>query len=119
MVKYKLIAQRKKRKFSQQDVADRLYMDQSQYSRREKGIIQISEDEWNKLAQILKTTLEDIFESEKGFVSISKDAVAELYQKKKDTFYQIPVHLLEIQKKYIRKLEEENAQLKELLRTKC
>lgn len=119
MVKNKLIAVRTEQGFSQKEIADRLYMDQSQYSRREKGIIKITEDEWDKLSQILSVPVEDIFESDESQVHIYGDQSVGINNGGgSNTFYSVPEYLLESQKKYIEKLEEENAQLREALKAK-
>lgn len=114
MVKNKLIAVRIEKGFSQKEMADRLYMDQSQYSRRENGNIRISEDEWEKLSQILDVPVEDIFESEDRNVFIFKDNAVGNYNGT-NSIYSIPEHILETQRKYIQKLEEEIVELKKRL----
>jgi len=114
MVKNKLIAVRTEKGFSQKEMADRLYMDQSQYSRRENGNIRISEEEWEKLSQILDVPVEDIFESAENQVFICKDNATGNYQGNQIT-YSIPEHILETQRKYIQKLEEEIVELKKRL----
>ncbi|HLV45946.1 MAG TPA: helix-turn-helix transcriptional regulator [Flavobacterium sp.] len=48
MEKEKLIKVRKEKGFSQQAMAEKLYMDVSNYNRREKGNAKISYEEWKK-----------------------------------------------------------------------
>ncbi|MCL1943410.1 MAG: helix-turn-helix transcriptional regulator [Candidatus Azobacteroides sp.] len=49
MYKSKLIETRKCLGFSQEKIAEALHMDVSCYSRREKGQIKISSEQWQKL----------------------------------------------------------------------
>lgn len=46
MEKQKLISARKKRGFSQEHIAKQLHMDVSNYNRREKGLVKITNTEW-------------------------------------------------------------------------
>ncbi|MDR6457258.1 transcriptional regulator with XRE-family HTH domain [Chryseobacterium vietnamense] len=63
MIKNKLIKARKE-KYTQQSMAKILHMTQSQYQRREKGDIKISDEEWERMAKALNTTVEDIKEED-------------------------------------------------------
>ena len=66
MIKNKLIRARKEKKFSQQDVAEFLSISQTQYLRKEKGEIGITEQEWDKIAKLLNVEVEEIKEEENG-----------------------------------------------------
>lgn len=116
MVKNKLIAARMEKGFSQERMADLLFMDQSQYSRREKGITKITEDEWEKMATILEKQIEDIFEEETQ-VTINNDngSQGSITYSGTINFYNIPDFLLQSQQKYIESLEQENKNLREIL----
>ncbi|MDR2836075.1 MAG: helix-turn-helix domain-containing protein [Bacteroidales bacterium] len=114
MEKIKLIEERKKKGLSQTNMAEKLCIDESNYCRREKGQLKIHSSEWEKLAQILGVSVEDIYESDDSQFFICKDNASGNYQC--NNIYSIPEFILETQKKYIQKLEEENLQLKELLR---
>ena len=107
MVKQKLITKRKSLKISQENMAFYMGITQSQYCRRENGISKISKAEWYKLAEILKTTLFEIYESEDDIYNNSK--IDSLFN---DTFNR---QLLEVKTmtKHIQKLEIENKSLKE------
>jgi DNA-binding XRE family transcriptional regulator len=112
MLKQKLQQKRKERGFSQEDMAHKLGMEQSQYSRRENGQITISTKEWTSMAKLLDTTIEDIYEPQDGVYIIKyKNANGE-YAGSHNHFQNQNDHSLDIQKKYIAKLEEENAQLR-------
>lgn len=65
MLKDKLIKIRKEKKFSQQDVAKYLNISQTQYLRKERGEIEIKDDEWNRIATLLDVEVDDIKESRK------------------------------------------------------
>jgi transcriptional regulator with XRE-family HTH domain len=55
---------REDKKFSQSFIAHELGLDQSQYSRREKGEIQFVPDEIIKLSKLLNTSISNLFEEE-------------------------------------------------------
>jgi len=92
-------------------------MDVSNYNRREKGQSKISSVEWEKLANLLEVPVENIFESEEATFIICKDQSVGI-NNGNNNVYTIPEFLLESQRKYIAKLEEENTQLKEELNKK-
>ncbi len=114
MEKIKLIETRKRKGLSQNQIAEKLHIDVSNYNRREKGNAQISYDEWEKLAQILDTPLEDIYESDEKHFVIFKDNAIGNYNGTNNV-YSVPEHLLETQRKYIDKLEKELEELKKQL----
>ncbi|PKF75519.1 helix-turn-helix domain-containing protein [Chryseobacterium sp. PMSZPI] len=69
MIKFKLLEARKRRKYTQEYMAAALYMDISNYSRRENGQIKINRKEWQRLAEVLTIPLEQIYESDdEGFL---------------------------------------------------
>ena len=111
MEKVKLIQARIKRGFTQQQLAKALCVDVSNYNRREKGQIKISNAEWEKLSKIMDTPIEEIYEQEDSMVFICKDNATGNYQGN-NHIYSIPEYFLDNQKKYIDKLEQENEQLK-------
>ena len=92
-------------------------MDVSNYNKREKGKAKakITSNEWEKLATILDVAIEDIYENEEATFIICKDQSVGVVNHGTNNVYTVPEFLLESQRKYIAKLEEENAQLKELL----
>ncbi|KQB39817.1 putative transcriptional regulator [Flavobacterium aquidurense] len=57
-------AKRKEKKISQVQFAELLFMDQSQYNRREQGHIKISDAEWIKMAKLLQVSVDEIYESD-------------------------------------------------------
>ena len=90
-----------------------LGMDISSYSRRENGQIRISDNEWKKMSDILKVPLEDIYEPEESMVMIFNDNSSGTGNGIIVTNYTLPQSFLDLQKKYIEKLEEEIQNLKE------
>ena len=112
MEKIKLIKRRKARDISQSAIAEKLCMDVSNYHRREKGQVKISLQEWEKLADILETPVEDIYESDDNQVFICKDSATVHYQGT-NNIYSVPEHLLEVQRKYIEMLENEIHELRQ------
>ncbi|WP_449397785.1 helix-turn-helix transcriptional regulator [Chryseobacterium wanjuense] len=116
MQKTKLIETRKRKNISQEKMADILCMDVSNYNRREKGIAKISLQEWQKIAEVLETPIEDIYENEEGMVIIFNDnSTGTGYGVGVVNNYNIPVSMWESQKKYIEKLEAEIESLKAML----
>jgi transcriptional regulator with XRE-family HTH domain len=114
MEKIRLLEARKAKGFSQNQIAEKLCMDVSNYSRRENGQIRINVSEWEKLSKILDVPLNDIYETDEKQVFICRDNASNNYQGT-NHIYSVPEFLLETQQKYIRKLEEEIAELKVLL----
>lgn len=116
MLKQKPIQKRKQLGLSQEDMAHKLSIQQSQYSRRENGKTIISTKEWSAMAKILGTTVEEIYEPQDGVYIIKyKNANGE-YSGSHNHFENQSDFALEIQKKYIAKLEEENARLRNELK---
>jgi transcriptional regulator with XRE-family HTH domain len=62
-MKDKLRIARKKCGLSQENIADLTGMSQSNYSRRENGLVTISDNEWKKIAYALKVNIVDIYET--------------------------------------------------------
>jgi len=121
MEQTKLIEVRKSKGFSQQQIADLLHIDISNYNRRESGQIKIQIDEWEKLAKILDVPLKEIYESDEKQVFICNDNASPNFlgtNNSTNNLYTVPQSLLETQLKYITKLEEEIATLKHLLEKK-
>ncbi|MCW3162184.1 helix-turn-helix transcriptional regulator [Chryseobacterium oryctis] len=117
--KTKLQETRIKKGLSQEQIANMLGMTQSNYSRKENGSSKISQREWEKLSKTLEVPMEDIFENDDSHIFIFQDHSTGNY-KGINNIYSIPEHieqLLETQRKYIDKLEEENQTLREEINT--
>jgi transcriptional regulator with XRE-family HTH domain len=111
MIKKKLQEKRLFKKISQEDMAFKLGIETSGYNRRENGITKISKSEWLKLTKILECSLEDIYEPDDGIYVINGDNTQGNFGNN-GTFNQTSEYFLELQRKYILKLEEENTTLK-------
>jgi len=115
--KEKLIEMRKLRGLTQQDMADRLHLEVSGYSKREIGRTKIDIEQWVELAKILNAPVGDIYEEDENASITFKDN-ANVNYGKNNTYITVHEALMETQLKYIKKLEEENAELKQLLMKK-
>lgn len=112
MEKTKLIEARTKKGFKQQQVADYLNMDISNYNRREKGTAKVTNQEWEKLSKLFEMPIEEIYESDENMILICRDNATVNYQGN-NHIYSIPEYLLEHQRKYIQNLEEIDASQKQ------
>jgi transcriptional regulator with XRE-family HTH domain len=117
MEKNRLLEARKSKGFSQNQIADKLCMDVSSYSRRESGQIKIHITEWEKLAKVLEIPLHEIFEPEESQLFVCNDNASVNYQGTNHIYF-VPEFLLKTQEKYTNKLEDEIAALKDLLQKK-
>ena len=113
MIKNKLIAARKEKNRTQNDVAELLFMSQSQYQRRERGEIRISDEEWVRIAKILDKEVEDIKEEDNITTIYNYDNHSANYSESNNYFYNIPEFIMKNQQEYIEMLKEEIKWLKE------
>lgn len=95
-VKLRLI--RKQKGYSQQQVADVIPTEGSNYSRKENGYIKITKNEWEKIARFFNVPVEEIYEDD----FFSKEELTQLITDEE-------VH------NYINRLEKENKELKKKL----
>lgn len=109
--KGKLIKRRNEKDFTQKDLAEYLNISQTQYSRKEKGEVEISEEEQERISKLLETNVDEIKESEEvtninnyfenTVTSSSFGSIA-------GNFYcNIPEFLLESQKELMEMLKKE------------
>ena len=124
MTMEKLRTIRKQRGYTQQQIADIIATDVSNYSRKESGDVKIFDDEWEKIAKALDVSVEDIKEEKTPNVIQNND---NLTFNDTSSFHQsgiyncnIPNYILESQQDYIKLLKEqievlkaENAKLKQ------
>ncbi|MCQ9638587.1 helix-turn-helix transcriptional regulator [Chryseobacterium sp. WG14] len=64
MIKDKLRIIRKQKGYTQQQVADFIATDVSNYSRKESGIVKIFEEEWVKIAKLFEVPVDEIYQTE-------------------------------------------------------
>ncbi|WP_223600420.1 helix-turn-helix domain-containing protein [Chryseobacterium sp. GVT01B] len=129
MQKEKLRNVRKRKGITQQQVADFIATDVSNYSRKESGDVSIRNDEWEKIARFLEVPVEEIYEEEEAKLinnfenntdsnnigTISNNETATVST---NYYCNIPEFLLENQKDYIELLKKENQRLQEALKNK-
>lgn len=111
MEKVKMLNIRIKKGLTQQQMADKLYMDVSTNNRKEKGQVKIRREEWIKIADALEVSIEDIYEGEESHVFVFRDQSTGNYLGT-NHIYAIPQSMLDSQQKYITLLEAENERLK-------
>ena len=108
MVKEKLRLIRKEKGYTQQQVADFLATDVSNYSRKESGDVKIIKEEWEKLSKFFKVPVEEIFENDSPFLFPTTHANNDLKPDKEATYLSVINNLQD----YIALLKEENERLK-------
>lgn len=117
MIKNKLI-QARKATYTQESMAKILHMTQSQYQRREKGEIKISDEEWERMAKALNTSVEEIKEEDSTIHQINNyDNQSGNYSASNNYFHSIPDFILENQREYVNLLKKEIEDLKEEIKT--
>ena len=119
MLKQRLIAARKERNFTQQTMAKHIAMTQSQYQRREQGEIRITDEEWERIAQVLGKDVSEIKEDDAITNVYNFDNYSSNYSSSNNYFYNIPDFIMKNQQEYIEMLKKEIETLKaELLSIK-
>ncbi len=118
MTMEKLRTLRKQKGYTQQQIADLLATDVSNYSRKENGDVRIFDDEWEKLAKALDVSVEDIKE-EKALQTQNQNSTLNDNSSLNDNasinynlFCNVPNYLLENQQEYINLLKEQIKALK-------
>ncbi|WP_317044728.1 helix-turn-helix transcriptional regulator [Chryseobacterium sp. PMSZPI] len=124
MQKEKLRVIRKLKGYTQQQVADYIATDVSNYSRKESGDVKIIRDEWDKIARLLEVPVEDIYEDDDATIVVNNDHP--VYNDSSGTsagsinnlnnYNNIPGSIIENLQGYIALLKEENERLKEELK---
>ncbi|MBB6331761.1 transcriptional regulator with XRE-family HTH domain [Chryseobacterium sediminis] len=123
MQKEKLRVIRKQKGYTQQQVADFIATDVSNYSRKESGDVRIVRDEWDKIARFLDVPFEDIYEEEEPLVVINNDhpvfndrSSSAGVITNQNNYDNIPGAIIENLQNYIALLKEENTRLKQELK---
>lgn len=110
MVKTKLIRKRNEKEFTQKDLAEYLNISQTQYSRKEKGEVEISDEEWERISKLLEIEVDEIKEEDiKNTNNYFENTVtSSSFGNIGGTFYcNIPEFLLESQKELVDMLKKE------------
>jgi transcriptional regulator with XRE-family HTH domain len=106
MVKTKLIQKRNEKGFTQNDLAEYLGISQTQYSRKEKGEIEIKDNELERIAKLLETDVEDIKEDEQKNITNYFENSTYNGSMSGNYYCNVPEFLLENQREYIEMLKE-------------
>lgn len=114
MEKTRLIRLRQNKGISQEQMADKLAVATSTYSRKEGGHVKIRHEEREKIAAFLNVPIEDVYESDETNYFVIKDQATANYLGTNHV-YSIPEYFLETQRKYIERLEKEIDELKSKL----
>jgi transcriptional regulator with XRE-family HTH domain len=107
----KLVDIRKAKGFTQEQMAKRIAMEQTTYSRKERGKSPISDNEWERFAKVLDVAIEDIKDNDPK-ESVKNDNCTFNDNAINTQFINIPQNVFDIIIKYNAKLEEENERLK-------
>lgn len=113
MVKEKLIKRRNEKDFTQKDLAEYLNISQTQYSRKEKAEVEISEEEWERISKLLETNVEEIKElnENQNITNYFENTITSNNGSISGNYYcNVPEFLLENQKELIDMLKKENQQ---------
>lgn len=116
MLKEKLKQTRINKKFPQQDMAKHLNISQPHYLRKEKGEIEIRDEEWERMAKLLDVEVDDIKETdnEKSINQTFENVtdITNSYIGSHNVYCNIPEYILQNQQEYIGILKKEIEDLK-------
>ncbi|MDQ1097522.1 MULTISPECIES: helix-turn-helix domain-containing protein [Chryseobacterium] len=73
MQKEKLRLLRKRKGYTQKDIAEVIATDVSNYSRKESGDVRIIKDEWEKIAKFLNVSVDEIYEEDEPRVIVNNE----------------------------------------------
>lgn len=119
MQKEKLRDVRKRKGFTQQQIADIIATDVSNYSRKESGDVSIRKEEWEKIARFLEVPVEEIYQEEetKQINHFDSNTIGNNIGNVSGNYYcNVPEFLLESQRELIEILKKENQRLEEELK---
>ncbi|WP_228420663.1 transcriptional regulator [Chryseobacterium lacus] len=91
--------------------------DVSNYCRKESGDVRITKQEWEKVAQVLEVSFDEIFEEDTPAISINYEnsTIAE-NSGNFSTYHNIPESIIKNLEDFIKHLKEENQQLRTEIR---
>lgn len=101
MLHKNLIKARREKGLTQKEMADMLSMEQTTYSKKERGISRIRENEWIRFAKILDKDADEL----KNENRIDQN----------NLYHTLYINIIEVIIRYNQRLEEENLLLKEQL----
>ncbi|MEJ5104123.1 MULTISPECIES: helix-turn-helix transcriptional regulator [Chryseobacterium] len=118
MQKEKLRTVRKRKGYTQQQVADAIATDVSNYSRKESGAVKIIQAEWDKLAKFLEVPVEEIYEEDEVNINIDHPVFNDQAQGNMGNNInatinnELSIEIIKSLQEYISLLKEEVARLK-------
>lgn len=118
MQKEKLRTARKMKGITQQQMADVIPTDVSNYSRKESGAVSITQTEWNKLAKFLEVPVEEIYEEDEAKIIIENpvfndNTQANVGNNNATINNELSIEIIKTMQDYIALLKEEIDRLKE------
>lgn len=105
MEKLRLKEMRLRKGYSQQDIANYLATDVTNYCRKEKGSVKITPKEWDKIARFFSCEVSDIYEDNE-YQSLNAENFYGNYGNF-NTYHAFNEFAIETMKKYILLLEKE------------
>jgi transcriptional regulator with XRE-family HTH domain len=108
MQRNKLILARKLKGITQSEISSKIAMEQTTYSRKERGKSPISDDEWNRISKVLELPVDEIRDS--SDISFNNDI--------NEKMISIPLSVFNILIKYNIALENEVLNLKLIIENK-
>jgi transcriptional regulator with XRE-family HTH domain len=115
MLHEKLINERKTKRITQEQMAKLIAMEQTTYSRKERGKSPILDEEWERFAKALNVNVEDI-KGEANPVTMKNENWSLNDNSIGIQYVNIPQNAYEVIMKYNKILEDENERLKEQLK---
>ncbi|MBW4361239.1 helix-turn-helix domain-containing protein [Flavobacterium taihuense] len=108
---------RKYRNFTQSEMSAKIAMEQTTYSRKERGISPITNEEWERFAKALNTSIEKIKDDIKLTTVLNE--VNTFQTTHNEPQITLPLNLFNIMLKYTSKLEEDIQKLKKQKKKSC
>lgn len=108
MINEKLKLYRKKKGFTQEQVAKYLATDTSNYNRKENGEVKITNEEWEKLANFLNCDISEIYEENNPKIIYKNKGNSSVNNTGTIHYFNVPDFVLE----HIELLKEESIRLK-------
>lgn len=108
----KLINIRKSKGLTQCQISMKTAMEQTTYSRKERGKSPIKNEEWNRFAKALNVSIDEIKDDNNISLAKGKNSKFQKNRNNENPHMVIDQSILDVFVNYINKLEEENKKLK-------
>ncbi|MDR0538450.1 MAG: helix-turn-helix domain-containing protein [Tannerellaceae bacterium] len=112
-IKLKLKQARIARHKTQHYMANQLCINQSQYQRRETGLIFITDKEWMRIAKVLEVEVDEIRENDSVSTTYNYDNHSGDHSASNNHFCNIHDYIMKNQQEYIDMLKNKNSELQE------